>query len=543
MRRASNFLFSAVGCGASLLFALLLASAAVLWWQKALYLHPGPAIAAIGLALASLAIGQTIYNLQVKNLEFQVQVDELQQQLNTPAPSPRLIGLEVLLSRWQEFKNGKLDRSDGEIIHDQIRIVQEFFQDEPQLTFRKSFAGNTPEKGVFLVQAGAAAQVLKFDRLENIRQERDCFTRCVLGKLSRHTPGRPVAFWPPESVWDTMLDNKRGAILYELAQVNLAGPYTFGQYYTQKPVGSVINALQKIVEVMAPSWSGQPSHFDQEHSWWDNPISLRQPHSCPRKSDSPAEWGLYDEYRRLKKSELMRRGLQEALEKMGFTLNIFKNVGQYYFKLNNLTVRGGTVFYHPLYWVETVFSNRETFNARYGYLDNLGHRRDSIVHGDFHMGNILVEEDRGEPRIWLIDFPQTHIGPTIQDIARLETDFRFALLPSETLTEDIFAAILAFEDQILGDGTRRSLDLSDLSFRLPQGISPQVEAQLNKVWQTSAVLRRPVRAHNLILDDARPYYLALLHATLPVLYYQDRTPWQKLYAFMSAALLCERLAS
>ncbi len=36
-----------------------------------------------------------------------------------------------------------------------------------------------------------------------------------------------------------------------------------------------------------------------------------------------------------------------------------------------------------------------------------------------------------------------------------------------------------------------------------------------------------------------PYYLALLHATLPMVAYRDRSPQQRLYALIAAALLCE----
>ncbi len=68
----------------------------------------------------------------------------------------------------------------------------------------------------------------------------------------------------------------------------------------------------------------------------------------------------------------------------------------------------------------------------------------------------------------------------------------------------------------------------------------QTNAQLIKTHQTVCLLRKEACTH-MAGNDARPYYLALLHATLPVLYYRDRTPRQKLYAFLSAALLCERL--
>jgi hypothetical protein len=163
------------------------------------------------------------------------------------------------------------------------------------------------------------------------------------------------------------------------------------------------------------------------------------------------------------------------------------------------------------------------------------------VHGDFHAGNILIEA-RNDPIIWLIDFPHTHIGPTIQDIARLEADIKFSLFYKEFLLDkQVFDAILDFEDYLLGQSSRESLDLSGRSQLITNNISERVKQELDRVWQSLTVLRSPVRKKNLIPSDPSPYYLALLHATLPVLYFSDRSPEQKLYAFISAALLCERL--
>jgi hypothetical protein len=125
----------------------------------------------------------------------------------------------------------------------------------------------------------------------------------------------------------------------------------------------------------------------------------------------------------------------------------------------------------------------------------------------------------------------------------LEADIKFSLFPEKFLWDkQAFEAILTFENRILGKGTRQSLDLSESEKLLFQeeGMA-ELEAELNKVWQVLTVLRQPVRDNYLPGGYARPYYLALLHATLPMLYYRDRSPWQKLYAFISAALLCERL--
>jgi hypothetical protein len=535
--------------GAILLSGLMGLVATIFWWKEISYNYPGPARVALSLMFVILITGLVISTLTQRANDLQTEKDNLSQeneQLSAEIDNlrgrtlnylPRLIGLEVLANRWQTFNKEKLDIADSEIMYEQILITQQLFAGEPQIIFKKSFPGNKPTKSAFLVQV-QSVQVLKFDHLENLRKERDRFADCVQVRLSQHTPGKPVAFWPPESTWDRTAGNERGAILYDLTQMGRTDPQTFGNYYENNDTNAVVEVLRKLLMVLAPSWSNPPG---SGQGWWDNPIHRNQGHKCPRRNANPGEYGLYYEYKRLiEKFGAMNTGLQKALADCNLTLNITED-GQL-FHLEGISLPNRDLIHYPLSWVQNVFGSLNDFNARYGYLDNPGDRRDSIIHGDLHMGNILVEEDQGPPTIWLIDFPHTHIGPTVQDIARLEADLKFALFSRNLLADyAVFERVLAFEDEILGDGTRQSLDLSDRLRSQASNVSAEVDAELDKVWQALTILRRPVRARNLILDDAKFYYLALVHSTLPMLYYRDRTPWQKLYAFISAALLCERL--
>jgi hypothetical protein len=94
-----------------------------------------------------------------------------------------------------------------------------------------------------------------------------------------------------------------------------------------------------------------------------------------------------------------------------------------------------------------------------------------------------------------------------------------------------------FEKSLLPESDQLALPLAMLT----PDQHEMTDKQLHKVWRVVCLLRNEARSY-LIGDDARPYLLALLHATLPVLYYRDRTQRQKLYAFVSAALLCQRLS-
>ncbi len=482
---------------ATIPLALVLGTAAIaLLAGNISYLHPGPAFAMGMLAIVVLLTGLALNASQAKAKK-------------TALPLPFVLGLDILVEHWL-----KLSKRDSAIMYEQLWLAQQIFNepDIHKITFLKRFPGHKPERSAYLVQPqNREAQVLKFDRIGNMRQERERFAKYVRGLIGHHVPGNPIAYSPPESEWTRLSDDQHGAVVYELAQLESAAPLTFGQYYDQKGVGSVVNALNKIHKIMAPTEMKGP--VPVEPAWWDRPL--------------PVQNGLCSEYERLKrKLHEMEAGWQEVCGDPSARATV-----QQHFLSSDLP--------DPLKWVHEVFDDQDCFSIKYGHLDSPGARRDSIVHGDFHGGNILVE-DLDEPRIWLIDFPHTHVGPTVQDIARLEADIKFGHF-SEELKTDNFDKLLAFEDIILGDGTRQSLDLSAKPTPQWPGSSASTAAEFDKAWYALAVLRRPVSSHYLLGDDADPYYLALLHATLPVLYYRNCSAQQKLYAFIAAAKLCERL--
>ncbi len=478
------------------LVLLLGIGATVLWAGNISYIYPGPAFAVGMLAIVVLLTGLAINASQAKAKK-------------TTLPLPFIIGLDILVGHWM-----KLSKRDSTIMYEQLLLAQQIF-DEPdirKITFLKRFPGHKPERSTFLVQPqNREAQVLKFDQIGNMRKERERFAKYVRGLIGHHVPGNPIAYSPPESEWTRLTDDHCGAVVYELAQLESAAPLTFGQYYDQKDVESVVNALNKIHKIMAPTEIKGP--LSVEPAWWDRPL--------------PVQNSLCSEYDRLKrKLHEMEAGWQEVRGNPSISAALH----QHFFSSD---------LPDPLKWVHEVFDDQGCFSTKYGHLDSPGARRDSIVHGDFHGGNILVE-DLDDPRIWLIDFPHTHVGPTVQDIARLEADIKFGHF-SEELLADNFHKLLEFENSILGDGTRQSLDLAAKPTPQWPGIAASTAAEFDRTWHALAELRRPVSSNYLVSDDADPYYLALLHATLPLLYYQDYSARQKLYAFVASAMLCKRL--
>ena len=530
------------------LFIGLAFMAGVFWLGKISYIHPGPAIAATMLALAIFIVGLVINDLQVNNKELARKIAILKAESSalskeidalrakTPKSQKRALstlpyvhGLDVLAKRWHESE------LDGASMYSQLQSMLSIFAKIKvnNVIFIKSFSGVKPKGGAFLVKLDyRVLRVLKFDSARNIDQENRNFA-VHIQNITNHVAGEPLDFWLSKSDLGPT-DAQYGAILYKYAQLETNDPQTFAEYYKiakhikAKETNPVPSILDKLLTVM--------------DSWWR-----------PTNIEHLSEAYLYEEYGRLKRHlEQMKNSLED--EPVAKLIETYIPNATAYQEPLILTNFSDKTFPNPLGWTSKVFANETAFtdwvDSKFLSRNRVGLSRDSrdlagrvsIVHGDFHAGNILIEGDGDKTKIWLIDFPHTHIGPTVQDIARLEADIKFGLLGDGLVAgKDVFAAILAFEDEILGDGSRHSLDLSEKICPQVNDVPEPVGIELDKAWQALSVLRRPVRSRFLRTDDAKPYYLALLSATLPVLYYRDRSPWQKLYAFASAALLCERL--
>jgi hypothetical protein len=187
----------------------------------------------------------------------------------------------------------------------------------------------------------------------------------------------------------------------------------------------------------------------------------------------------------------------------------------------------------------------------------------SIVHGDLHARNILVEIGRdGQKRFWFIDFSHSgngrslartreairegipidpDRGHTLRDFCRLEADVKF-ILTSLQSEEDLRLAV-AFEKELLNCG---------LALHNPStahgSLGALMDDRFQKAWQVIKEIRCRAAAYLARPDDLRPYYLSLLNATLPIVYYHPAQfenkvseQQQKRYALISAGMLCSRL--
>ena len=179
----------------------------------------------------------------------------------------------------------------------------------------------------------------------------------------------------------------------------------------------------------------------------------------------------------------------------------------------------------------------------------------SVVHGDLRAGNILVE--LRHRKVWLIDFSHTgnglsqertdealregrpidpHRGHVLRDFCRLEADIKFVLTALEN--EDDFNKAISFEKELMA----RGLHLDNLTRRSQR---PEVlrDPRFEKAWECIREIRRFAKEYLCESKELRPYYLSLLHTTLPIVYYKQCTEWQKRYALVSAGMLCGLLTS
>jgi len=187
----------------------------------------------------------------------------------------------------------------------------------------------------------------------------------------------------------------------------------------------------------------------------------------------------------------------------------------------------------------------------------------SVVHGDLHARNVLIEiGKRGQKHVWFIDFSHTgnglsadrtrealregiqinpNRGHTLRDFCRLEADVKFILTGLQN--EDDLRLAVTFERELMA--WRPALNDRPV---IPPPIEDLMDERFKKAWQVIGEIRRQAAKYLTNADDLRPYYLSLLHATLPIVYYHPEQfeneaceLQQKRYALISAGMLCKRL--
>jgi CheY-like chemotaxis protein len=152
-----------------------------------------------------------------------------------------------------------------------------------------------------------------------------------------------------------------------------------------------------------------------------------------------------------------------------------------------------------------------------------------ITHGDFNLHNLLIDTTG---HTWLIDFQSTGTGHILRDVAKLDTEFRFALLAPEDAT---------LEERLHMEEVLCSIDRFSKVEGLATSFSTENRA-LAKVYDVVVYLRNLAR--KLVVqnpsDDMSEYYIALYYNAMNMLRFYGPMV-QREHALLSASILADRL--
>jgi hypothetical protein len=161
---------------------------------------------------------------------------------------------------------------------------------------------------------------------------------------------------------------------------------------------------------------------------------------------------------------------------------------------------------------------------------------DAIVHGDLNSRNILID---GHRNVFVIDFAKTEKSHLLRDFCKLETEIKFCLTRLHC-DDDIEQAIVLEEELLF---TANGEPFTDLENLLKVDPVQRADQRLERARRSVVALRQIAsRSMSLeVIGPAKQYYLSLLHYTLNAVRYEQCDRNSKLYALISASLLCRAL--
>lgn len=375
----------------------------------------------------------------------------------------------------------------------QLAILMELFQGQAQVEIRKRFAGGHRNRGVYLVRSSAEAErVVKIARSADIRAERSA--QELINRFSHNNGGQLVRDLQGAD------DNDLGGIVYRLALLRRGATVTnFTDLYCSGPTLSESTAvIEQLYADVLPH-----SQFRETRS-----LPLFREYEFPTQILDKV-WTHILALPLLRDTSRNDETVQVALPQ----------------KVQSLR--------NPIYWAQNIMPT---------YRDREMQVYAGVIHGDLHSGNILIELPG--PNLRIIDFAKTRAGAhTLNDYAKLEADCKFYLLPGQGEPE-YFEQALRFEEQWL-------LPAHPENLTLPLSTWDSYSYEFQKAGTSVATIRRMAQSQHpqertdcvghFADDSVLPYYLSLFHATLRVLTYEQCNDSQKVYAFVAAALLCERM--
>jgi hypothetical protein len=157
-----------------------------------------------------------------------------------------------------------------------------------------------------------------------------------------------------------------------------------------------------------------------------------------------------------------------------------------------------------------------------------------VVHGDLNLANVLLD---GSGNTWLIDYFWTRLGHALQDVAKLENDLKFILVPLED--DAGLRRVVEWE--------RRLQSPEDL-LAPPPGLEPALAADAGIAKAHAAITRLRELAAHLLTEagltgpcPATEYWIAQLRYSAHTLSFDECDLRQRRFALASSCLHAARL--
>lgn len=319
--------------------------------------------------------------------------------------------------------------------------------------------------------AGASFAV-KFGDIESIKAESENFEEYVNKYLEggRHT-----------SIKDVRFNQNLGGIVYKFLGTSVENLVSFGDFYHRASISEVADLLESLFKETCYSWYKKPGV--------ERPLNLT--------------------YEYLTSVNLTKEKLESYLKEIKISKNgdgdlLFKAPGEEF------------LFINPI----SAFMNNDFTVAT----------RQSIVHGDLHSGNILVDKSN---KPWLIDFGNTKLGHILCDFIVLDSAIRFHLLSTEqaSLKERIY-----LETALSKIGNAAQLADAADSF---QSDNQYISKTFSTILRLRAIALQLLP--NLRSDFSEYQLSLLLYALSSIRFTSTLETAQRQHALLSACLLAENL--
>ncbi|BDG05004.1 isochorismatase family protein [Anaeromyxobacter oryzae] len=159
----------------------------------------------------------------------------------------------------------------------------------------------------------------------------------------------------------------------------------------------------------------------------------------------------------------------------------------------------------------------------------------ATVHGDLNLANVLLDD---VSNIWLIDYFSTRTGHVLDDIAKLENDLKFIMLP---LADDLaLARAVALDEHLLGQADLLAPPGQPAASLVADPAAAKVHAAVSRLREFASELLREAGLPGPV--PMRQYWVAQLRYSAHTLTFVESDERQRRFALASTCRLADRLA-